>query len=118
MKPSQLMLSALMIATLTAPALAVTPYFNARSNRLAPGRDVAQELLRSVVGRAVCQVVPRRANLQTKYSWGVTGMSVETIYNQFQRIPGQVDGEVFRPTPRWPNHTDQFGGYYVRTPRH
>ncbi len=37
MKPSQLLLSALMIATLTAPALAVTPYFNARSNRLAPG---------------------------------------------------------------------------------
>ncbi len=118
MKPSQLLLSALMIATLTAPALAVTPYFNARSNRLAPGVMWHKSYYDPSWGVPYAQVVPRRANLQTKYSWGVTGMSVEPIYNQFQRIPGQVDGEVFRPTPRWPNHTDQFGGYYVRTPRH
>ena len=63
-------------------------------------------------------VVPRRAHLQTQYGWGVTGTSMTPIYNEYQRPAGDIQGEMTYPTPAWPSHTDQFGGYYVRIRRH
>lgn len=118
MKTRIVLLSALVIAALVAPAMAASPYFSYRAARTAPGVMWHKGYYDPSWGVPYAQVVPRRANLQTKYTYGVTGTSVEPIYNQFQRMPGQIDGETFTPTPRWPGHTDQFGGYYVRTPRH
>lgn len=118
MKLSRLLLTVLVLAALVSPALSASPFFNHRANRIAPGVMWHKGYYDPAWGVPYAQVVPRRANLQTKWTYGVTGTSIEPIYNQFQRFPGQVDGEVFSPTPNWPGHTDQFGGYYVRTPRH
>lgn len=111
-------LALLLLAAFAAPSLAASPVFNYRAGRIGPSVYWHKGYYDPAWGVPYAQVVPRRANLQTKWQWGVTGTSVEPIYNQFQRIPGSVDGEVFYPTPAWPSHTDQFGGYYVRTPRH
>lgn len=114
----KLLSAALAIALLAQGALAASPGFNARAAWVSRGVPWQKGYYDPAWGVPHAQVVPRRANLQTKWSWGVTGTSIEPIYNRFQRIPGAVDGEAFLPTPPWPSHTDQFGGYYVRAPRH
>lgn len=77
-------------------------------------------------GVPVALVVPPTANMQTHYSWGVSQNTMTPIYHQFARpyvgqgeYDGMIDygtGGMFRPTPPWPSHTDQFGVYYVRGP--
>ena len=71
-------------------------------------------------GRPVALVVPPTANLQTHYSWGVTGAHMSPTYHQFGRnYPGPGMGgraAGIRPTPYYPGSTDQFGVYYVRAP--
>src|SRR5438477_10409205 len=70
-------------------------------------------------GRPVALVVPPTDHMQSSYSWGVAQTRMNPIYHQFGRpyfgeyelAPGQ-----FRPTPRWPSSTDQFGVYPVRGP--
>jgi hypothetical protein len=70
-------------------------------------------------GAPVALVVPPVSNMQTSMGWGVTQTEMTPIYHQFARpYPGEGAGmgTFFRPTPRWPAHTDQFGVYYVRGP--
>jgi hypothetical protein len=70
-------------------------------------------------GAPTALVVPPVSNMQTQLSWGVSQTSMVPIYHQFSRpYPGLEigAGRTFYPTPRWPNHTDQFGIYYVRGP--
>ncbi|MFW6170941.1 MAG: hypothetical protein ACODAD_10665 [Planctomycetota bacterium] len=70
-------------------------------------------------GAPTALVVPPVANMQTRHGWGVAQTEMVPIYHQFSRpYPGTSTGQgrAFRPTPRWPSHTDQFGVYYVRGP--
>jgi hypothetical protein len=64
-------------------------------------------------------VVPPTAENQVKYSWGVGSSRVVPIEHQFGRNypgAGTYNRGNFRPTPQWPDDTDQFGVYYVRGP--
>jgi hypothetical protein len=69
-------------------------------------------------GTPVAVLVPPTAETQTHWSWGVGGTRVTPNQHQFQRnYPGPgVNNGAFRPTPRWPSSTDQFGDYYIRGP--
>lgn len=70
-------------------------------------------------GMPVALVVPPTAEFQTHWGWGVGNTRITPICHQFQRSwpgPGCYDRKSFRPTPRWPSDTDQFGVYYVRGP--
>lgn len=70
-------------------------------------------------GMPVALVVPPTAESQVKWSWGVGGTEVVPIWPQFSRdypAPSQYDPRLFRATPAWPTHTDQFGVYPVRGP--
>ena len=70
-------------------------------------------------GMPVALVVPPTADLQTHWGWGVGNTRITGICPQFERNwpgPGTYNRGMFKPTPRWPSHTDQFGVYYVRGP--
>lgn len=70
-------------------------------------------------GMPVALLVPPNAEFQTHWGWGVGNTRVTPICPQFDRNwpgPGSYDRAMFRPTPRWPSDTDQFGIYYVRGP--
>jgi len=70
-------------------------------------------------GSPVALVVPPCAGMHTEYHWGVTGTRINTIYHQYRRgFPGYGYGAMvpFRPTPKWPSDTNQFGVYYIRAP--
>ena len=73
----------------------------------------------SAWGVPVALVVPPTAEKQTYWGWGVGSTQVTTIQHQFQRNypgPSFYDPKMFKPTPPWPNNTNQFGVYYVRGP--
>jgi len=73
----------------------------------------------SAWGMPLALLVPPTAELQTKWGWGVGNTQVVPIWPQFARDypgPGQYDPRVFKPTPPWPSHTDQFGVYCIRGP--
>ena len=70
-------------------------------------------------GGPVALVVPPNAEAHMSWGWGVGNTRVNPICHQFTpNWPGPVsyDPRAFRPTPRWPSDTDQFGVYYVRGP--
>ena len=70
-------------------------------------------------GTPVALVVPPTAESRTHYGWGVGNTRVTRINHQFDRNwpgPSTYNRRAFRPTPRWPSDTDQFGVYYVRGP--
>ena len=72
-------------------------------------------------GTPVSLVVPPTAEMTTDYHWGVGGTRITPIYHQFRPgFPGYgppgVGPVAFRPTPRWPSDTNQFGVYYNRGP--
>ncbi len=70
-------------------------------------------------GMPVALVVPPNAETQTHWGWGVGSTRVTPIRHQFSRHwpgTGQYDRGIFRPTPLWPSHTDQFGIYPIRGP--
>jgi len=70
-------------------------------------------------GVPVALVVPPNAEGYMSWGWGVGNTRVTPICAQFHRNwpgPASYDPRVFRPTPRWPSDTDQFGVYYVRGP--
>lgn len=74
----------------------------------------------SSYGQPVALVVPPTAQLQTNWGWGVGSSRVSRIDHQFGRnYPGNGPfggGAAFRPLPRWPHDTTNFGVYYVRGP--
>jgi len=70
-------------------------------------------------GMPVALVVPPTAATQTHWGWGVATTRLTPIRHQFQRDypgPGYYEAGAFKPTPPWPNDTDQFGVYYIRGP--
>lgn len=70
-------------------------------------------------GQPTALVVPPTAHMRQTYSWGVSQNLNHPINHQFGRnasSPGAAPAGMFRPTPNWPSHTDQFGIYYVRGP--
>ena len=70
-------------------------------------------------GQPTAVVVPPTAHMRQSYSWGVSQNLMYPIHHQFGRSansPGAAQGGMFRATPPWPSHTDQFGYYYVRGP--
>src|SRR5437868_1042417 len=117
-------LSAILLATLFAAALVSSaqaigpgshPLWRARANNV-PWHGGYYD---PAWGQPHALVIPPTAELQTKYSWGVTNTEVVPNYHQFRRNypgPSAVGRIGFGPTPEWPWHTDQFGVYYVRGP--
>jgi len=98
-----------------------------RARRLAARTSWHAPYYHTMYGRPIALVVPPTANMQSHYGWGVTNTRISPIYPQFQRaypgdfqggFPGYVQGEAcpFKPTPRWPADTGQFGVYYIRGP--
>ncbi len=68
-------------------------------------------------GQPTALVVPPNATMQQNYSWGVSQNTLSPIYHQFQpSAPISGGGGLFRATPVWPSHTNQFGVYPVRAP--
>ncbi len=68
-------------------------------------------------GQPTALVVPPNVTMQTHYSWGVSQNTMTPVYHQFGQGPaGGTGGGVFKATPYWPSHTDQFGIYPVRGP--
>ncbi len=70
-------------------------------------------------GMPVALVVPPYAEAQFSWGWGVGNTRVSPICPQFHRNwpgPAGYNRGAFRPTPRWPSDTDQFGVYYVHSP--
>jgi hypothetical protein len=68
-------------------------------------------------GQPVAVVVPPTANMQTNWGWGVSSSRVSRMDHQFGRNymgPGPFGGP-FRNTPAWPQDTNQFGAYNVRS---
>ncbi len=106
--------AALLVTLSTAAAYAEPGY-------LKPARRAQQfnwhgQYSHAAYGGPVALVVPPTAQLQTSWSWGAPSTHVRRIDHQFGRDYVGPGGASFRPTPRWPRCTDQFGVYYVRGP--
>ncbi len=68
-------------------------------------------------GQPTALIVPPNVTMQSHYSWGVSQNTMTPVYHQFGQGPASGSGGgVFRATPYWPSHTDQFGIYPVRGP--
>ena len=68
-------------------------------------------------GQPTALVVPPTVTMQSNYSWGVSQNTMTPVYHQFGgNPPNGASGGMFRATPYWPTHTDQFGVYPVRGP--
>ena len=68
-------------------------------------------------GQPTALVVPPTVTMQSNYSWGVSQNTMTPVYHQFGgHAPTGGGGGVFKATPYWPSHTNQFGVYPVRGP--
>jgi hypothetical protein len=68
-------------------------------------------------GQPTALVVPPTVTMQSNYSWGVSQNTMTPVWHQFSgKAPNGGGGGMFRATPYWPSHTDQFGVYPVRGP--
>ncbi len=68
-------------------------------------------------GQPTALIVPPTVTMQSNYSWGVSQNTMMPVYHQFgQGAPSGAGGGMFKATPYWPSHTDQFGVYPVRGP--
>lgn len=68
-------------------------------------------------GQPTALVVPPVVTMQQNYSWGVSQNTMTPVYHQFGGVPPNgAGGGMFRGTPYWPTHTEQFGVYPVRGP--
>ena len=68
-------------------------------------------------GQPTALIVSPMVTMQTNYSWGVSQNTMTPVYHQFGQGPASGSGGgMFRATPYWPSHTDQFGIYPVRGP--
>jgi hypothetical protein len=68
-------------------------------------------------GQPTALVVPPTVNMQSNYSWGVSQNTMTPVYHQFSgKAANGGGGGMFKATPYWPSHTDQFGVYPVRGP--
>ncbi|MEJ5340807.1 MAG: hypothetical protein WHT09_04490 [Thermogutta sp.] len=120
---STIMIAAAMALTMGFAAsnlLAVeNTFFGKRAARRAMCTPWYGDYYNGAWGAPVAVVVPPTAEFQTHWGWGVGNMRVTTIDHQFTRNwPGPAMGGAvpLRPTPAWPQDTDQFGYYYIRGP--
>lgn len=68
-------------------------------------------------GQPTALVVPPTVTMQSNYAWGVSQNTMTPVYHQFSgKAPNGGGGGVFKATPVWPTHTNQFGVYPVRGP--
>lgn len=68
-------------------------------------------------GQPTALIVPPTVTMQTNYSWGVSQNTMTPVYHQFGGgAASGGSGGVFKATPYWPSHTNQFGVYPVRGP--
>lgn len=69
-------------------------------------------------GQPTALIVPPTVTMQSNYSWGVSQNTMTPVYHQFGgHAPNGGGGPgVFKATPYWPSHTNQFGVYPVRGP--
>jgi len=96
----------------------VTPFWDRVAQRQARRTPWHGGYYNTAWGQPVAVVVPPNVELQTEWSWGVTGTEVTPIWHQYRRhYPGgDPGGAQYGFTPPWSYHTDQFGYYYVRGP--
>jgi len=69
-------------------------------------------------GEPTALVVPPTAGYQASYGWGVGQVRNFPIHHQYGRGgAGMMGGGAGTgtPSPYWPSHTDQLGGYSVRS---
>jgi hypothetical protein len=68
-------------------------------------------------GQPTALIVPPTVTMQSNYSWGVSQNTMTPVYHQFGgHAPTGSGGGIFKATPYWPSHTNQFGVYPVRGP--
>jgi hypothetical protein len=68
-------------------------------------------------GQPTALIVPPTVVMQQNYSWGVSQNTMTPVYHQFSgHAPTGSGGGIFKATPYWPSHTNQFGVYPVRGP--
>jgi hypothetical protein len=68
-------------------------------------------------GQPTALIVPPTVTMQSNYSWGVSQNTMTPVWHQFSgRASNGGGGGVFKATPAWPSHTNQFGVYPVRGP--
>jgi hypothetical protein len=68
-------------------------------------------------GQPTALIVPPTVTMQSNYSWGVSQNTMTPNWHQFGgHAPSGGGGGVFKATPYWPSHTNQFGVYPVRGP--
>jgi hypothetical protein len=68
-------------------------------------------------GQPTALIVPPTVTMQQNYSWGVSQNTMTPNYHQFGgHASNGASGGVFKATPYWPSHTNQFGVYPVRGP--
>ena len=68
-------------------------------------------------GQPTALIVPPTVTMQSNYSWGVSQNTMTPVYHQFGgHAANGASGGVFKATPYWPSHTNQFGVYPVRGP--
>lgn len=69
-------------------------------------------------GQPVAVALPPTVRLQTNWGWGVGSSRISRVDHQFGRdYPGAGPfAGPFQKQPAWPQHTNQFGAYYVRSP--
>ena len=68
-------------------------------------------------GQPTALVVPPTVTMQSNHSWGVSQNTMTPVYHQFGgNAPTGGGGGIFKATPYWPSHSNQFGVYPVRGP--
>ncbi|MDZ4850787.1 MAG: hypothetical protein SGI77_15985 [Pirellulaceae bacterium] len=68
-------------------------------------------------GQPTALIVPPTVTMQSNFSWGVSQNTMTPVYHQFGQGPASgAGGGMFKATPYWPSHTDQFGIYPIRGP--
>jgi hypothetical protein len=68
-------------------------------------------------GQPTALIVPPTVTMQSNHSWGVSQNTMTPVYHQFGGTGSAgSSGGVFKATPYWPSHSNQFGVYPVRGP--
>ena len=68
-------------------------------------------------GQPTALIVPPTVTMQSNHSWGVSQNTMTPVYHQFGgNAPTGGGGGIFKATPYWPSHSNQFGIYPVRGP--
>ena len=68
-------------------------------------------------GQPTALIVPPTVTMQSNHSWGVSQNTMSPVYHQFGgNAPTGGGGGIFKATPYWPSHSNQFGVYPVRGP--